>query len=303
MLRHFLVPGDLSREEYRTLLRLAETLAADEAQFRDILRGRVLASLFFEPSTRTRLSFEAAMARLGGTTIHLGAQEVSSLAKGESLEDTIRILEGYSDLAVIRSREEYLPQHLSEVVENLPVINAGDGTHAHPTQTLADILTIHQAHGKFSGLHIGLCGDLKFGRTVYSLLEFMDVEENRYSFIAPEDLQVPEEFASKLHNPHQCRGSLEEVIGDLDVLYMTRVQRERFGAGEEHHSPFVLNGKILEGAKENLAILHPLPRVHEIAVDVDEDPRALYFRQAKNGMIMRMALILFLLNEKEGGIL
>jgi aspartate carbamoyltransferase catalytic subunit len=296
--RHLIEPGDFSLEELDGLFARAERIEADPAWLRESCRGRLLAALFFEPSTRTRLSFEAAMLRLGGSCLGFAEPSSSSAAKGESLSDTIRTVSSYADVIVMRNPKEGSSLLASRVSE-VPVINAGDGGHHHPTQTLTDLLTIRRLRGELGNLTIGFCGDLKFGRTVHSLAQALA----RYSgvrevFISPPELRVPAYITcgvlEKQMIPFREAERLEDVIGDLDVLYMTRVQRERFFNEEDYirlKDFYILTKERMEGAKKDMIILHPLPRVNEIAAELDADPRAVYFRQVKYGMYARMALL------------
>ena len=295
--RSLVEPGDFNKDELEELFALAEKIENNGSYLRESCRGKILATLFFEPSTRTRLSFEAAMLRLGGSCLGFAEPSSSSAAKGESLSDTIRTVSCYADVIVMRNPKEGAAL-LASRVSSVPVINAGDGGHHHPTQTLTDLLTIRRARGGTENLTIGFCGDLKFGRTVHSLAKTLA----RYSgvkmiFISPPELTVPEYIKDMLvREKIPCREAerLEEVISELDVLYMTRVQRERFFNEEDYirlKDFYVLTKDKLETAKKEMMILHPLPRVTEIAAEVDDDPRAYYFRQAKYGMYVRMALL------------
>lgn len=296
--RNLIEPRDFSIEELETLFSIAERIENEPEYLRESCRGKVLASLFFEPSTRTRLSFEAAMLRLGGSCLGFAEAASSSTAKGESLADTIRTVACYTDAIVMRNPKEgaaLLASRYSEV----PVINAGDGGHHHPTQTLTDLMTIRQLRGAPHSLRIGFCGDLKFGRTVHSLAKGLSrYPGNSMVFISPPELNIPEyitrDILEKEGIPYLQTDRLEKVIGELDVLYMTRVQKERFFNEEDYirlKDSYILDNEKLRKAKEDLIILHPLPRVNEIAVEVDSDPRAAYFKQAKYGMYVRMALI------------
>lgn len=296
--RHLVEPRDFAVEELEELFDLAEAIAAAPGKWAKACEGKLLATLFFEPSTRTRLSFEAAMLRLGGNCLGFAEPGSSSAAKGESLQDTIRTVACYADAIVMRNPKEgaaLLASRCSEV----PVVNAGDGGHHHPTQTLTDLLTIRALKGGYSGLTVGFCGDLKFGRTVHSLAKALSrYSGNRLVFISPKELQVPEYIASgylkKEGIDYSETERLEDAIGDLDVLYMTRVQRERFFNEEDYvrlKDSYILDEEKLKLAKKDMIVLHPLPRVNEIAVEVDADPRAAYFRQAKYGMYARMALL------------
>ena len=293
---------DLSVEEIEQLICTADDIIADPAKYSQVCRGKILATLFFEPSTRTRLSFESAMIGLGGSVIGFSDAGSSSASKGESVADTAAIVSGYADIIAMRHPKEGAPLVAAKHA-SVPVINAGDGGHYHPTQTLADLLTIHHQKGRFSDLTIGFCGDLKFGRTVHSLIEAM----SRYSgikfvLISPEELKLPG-FVKKAYIkdkgiPYIQTESLEQVIGDLDILYMTRVQKERFFNEEDYlrlRDSYILTADKLKPAKKDMIIMHPLPRVNEISTAVDDDPRACYFKQAHNGRYMRMALIMKLL--------
>ncbi len=301
-MRHLIDPLDLSREETDRLLGLAERIIAGPEDYAHRCDGRILATLFYEPSTRTRLSFESAMMRLGGKVLGFSSADSSSAAKGESVADTIRMVSGYADIAAMRHPKEGAPLVAARYA-GIPVINAGDGGHQHPTQTLTDLLTIRRSRGEISGVTIGLCGDLKFGRTVHSLIKsLVRYEKVNFILISPEELRAPGYILQEVIRPSGCPycevRDMEEVMGDLDVLYMTRVQRERFFNEEDYvrlKDSYILTPEKLAGAKKDLAVLHPLPRVNEIAQGVDADPRALYFTQARNGVFVRMALILALL--------
>ncbi|MDR2742273.1 MAG: aspartate carbamoyltransferase [Treponema sp.] len=306
--RHLVEPGDFSVEELEALFSLAERIEEDETYLRESCRGKVLATLFFEPSTRTRLSFEAAMLRLGGSCLGFAEPGSSSAAKGESLADTVRMAACYADAVVMRNPKEGAAL-LASRYSSVPVINAGDGGHHHPTQTLTDLLTVRQfkkeagvnktGDSLFSGLTVGCCGDLKFGRTVHSLIKALSrYQDVRFILISPEELKVPDYITGgilkKKSIPFHETDRLEKVIGDLDVLYMTRVQRERFFNEEDYirlKDSYILTAKKMQLARQDMIVLHPLPRVNEIAVDVDADPRAAYFKQAKYGMYVRMALL------------
>lgn len=300
--RHLNEPGDLSVKELESLFRFAEKIIKNPDQYTEVCRGKILGTLFFEPSTRTRLSFEAAMLRLGGKTLGFADPGASSTTKGESLADTIRTVASYTDIIAMRSPKEgaaYLATQVSEV----PIINAGDGGHHHPTQTLTDLLTIRAYKGKLEGLTIGLCGDLMFGRTVHSLAKALSrYPKNRFVLISPPELELPDYIISRVFKPTgssyiQVR-RLENVIGDLDILYMTRVQKERFFNEQDYvrlKDSYILDSAKMKLASKDLTVLHPLPRVNEIAPEVDSDPRAAYFTQVKYGMYARMALIASLL--------
>ena len=293
---------ELSAEEIAALIATAEDIIADPQKYAEACRGKKLATLFFEPSTRTRLSFEAAMYELGGQVLGFSEAASSSAAKGESVSDTVKVVSCYADIIAMRHPKEGAPL-VASMKADVPVINAGDGGHNHPTQTLADLLTIWREKGRFTDLTIGLCGDLKFGRTVHSLIEAMARYENvRFVLISPEELKLPsyvkKDILQKKGIPYTQTTDLESVMPELDVLYMTRVQRERFFNEDEYvrlKDSYILTPEKLKTAKESLSILHPLPRVNEISVAIDDDPRACYFKQALNGKYMRMALILKLL--------
>ena len=293
---------DLSVEELNELVATAEDIIANPVKYRDSCRYKKLATLFFEPSTRTRLSFEAAMYELGGNVIGFAGAQSSSAAKGESVADTVRTVGCYADIIAMRHPKEGAPLVATRTA-GVPVINAGDGGHFHPTQTLADLLTIWREKGRFDNLTIGLCGDLKFGRTVHSLVAAMSRYANvKFVFISPEELRVPQYVITDVLEPKgipyvEVR-SMEEAMPELDILYMTRVQRERFFNEEDYlrlKDTYILTPDKLDTAKSDMCILHPLPRVNEISVAVDDDPRACYFKQVLNGKYMRMALILKLL--------
>ena len=297
---------DFTVEELDGLIATAKDIIAHPDQYREKCKYKKLATLFFEPSTRTRLSFEAAMLELGGTVLGFSEASSSSAAKGESMADTAKILSCYADIMAIRHPREGAP-YVAACNATVPVINAGDGGHNHPTQTLADILTISREMGRLNNLTIGLCGDLKYGRTVHSLIEAMSRYTGiRFVLISPEELKIPGFIRFNVlekHNiPYTEVSSLEDAMPELDVLYMTRIQRERFDdpdAYERLKDSYVLDPQKMALGKETMCVLHPLPRVNEISVAVDDDPRAAYFRQALNGKYMRMALILKLLEEAE----
>ena len=296
--RHYIEPLDFSTEEMESLFVLTGEIEKNPASYRDCLRGSILATLFFEPSTRTRLSFEAAMLRLGGSCLGFAEPGSSSVVKGECLADTIRIVAGYSDVIVMRNPKEGAAL-LASRYSDVPVINAGDGGHHHPTQTLTDLLTIRRLRGGIENLRVGFCGDLKFGRTVHSLVEALA----RYKgismvFISPAELTIPDYLKTgilaKNNIPFTETDSLDKVMGDLDILYMTRVQKERFFNEEDYirlKDSYILNKEKMTLAKKDMMVLHPLPRVNEIDLEVDSDPRAMYFKQAKYGMFIRMALL------------
>ena len=302
-MRHLISPLDFSVEELDKLLNLANDIENNPDKYADACKRKKLATCFYEPSTRTRLSFEAAMLNLGGSVLGFAGADSSSAAKGESVSDTIRVISSYADICAIRHPKEGAAL-VAASKSDIPVINAGDGGHQHPTQTLTDLLTIRSLKGRLDNLTIGLCGDLKFGRTVHSLIHALVRYDNvKFILISPEELRVPEyirEDVLKANNiEFQEVERLEDAIGNLDALYMTRVQKERFFNEEDYirlKDFYVLNKEKLSLAKEDMLILHPLPRVNEIAVEVDDDPRAVYFKQAQYGVYVRMALILTLLN-------
>ena len=295
---------DFSVEELDQLIHTAEDIAAHPANYWEACRHTTLATLFFEPSTRTRLSFEAAMLELGGSVLGFSEAGSSSAAKGESVSDTAKTVSNYANIIAMRHPKEGAP-YVASRGATIPVINAGDGSHQHPTQTLADLLTIHRELGRLDNMVIGLCGDLKYGRTVHSLIEAMSRYEGiSFVLISPKELMLPDfvrvGVLDKHHIPYTEVTSLEDAMPELDVLYMTRIQRERFDDPAEYErlkDSYVLTAEKMELAKADMAVLHPLPRVNEISVKVDDDPRAAYFRQTLNGKYMRMALILKLLEE------
>ena len=299
---------DLTPEELDALMDTAEDIIARPEKYSDACRGKKLATLFFEPSTRTRLSFEAAMYELGGNVLSVTGAGTSSAAKGESVADTAKTVSCYADIIAMRHPQEGAALVAARSA-SVPVINAGDGGHCHPTQTLADLLTIRREKGRLDHLTVGLCGDLKFGRTVHSLINAMSRYEGlNFVLISPEELKVPSyvknDALKKKGIPYMQTTDLMEVIGDLDILYMTRVQRERFFNEEDYlrlRDSYILTPEKLKKARPDLSVMHPLPRVNEISVAVDDDPRACYFKQVLNGKYMRMALILMLLglNAKE----
>ena len=301
-MRHFIEPNSFSLEEQLALLDLADRMEADPAPYAHLCDGRILATLFYEPSTRTRLSFESAMLRLGGKVLGFPDAGVSSASKGETVADTIRIISCYADIAAMRHPKEGAPLRAS-LYSKIPVINAGDGGHSHPTQTLLDMMTIRRRKGRLNDLTIGLCGDLKFGRTVHSLIKTMARCKNiRFVLISPEELRVPDYIIKDVLEAkgieYRETRSLEESMPELDILYMTRVQKERFFNEEDYirlKNSYILTSEKMALAKENMAVLHPLPRVNEIALDVDDDPRAAYFEQVQNAVYVRMALIMTLL--------
>lgn len=305
-MRHLLDTTDLSLDEIDDIISLATDIISNPKKYAHVCDGKKLATLFFEPSTRTRLSFEAAMYELGGNVIGFSEASSTSASKGETVEDTVRIVSNYADIIAMRHPLEGASR-VAVTKTLVPIINAGDGGHAHPTQTLADLLTFYREKGRLDNLTIGLCGDLKFGRTVHSLIKAMCRYKNiKFVLIAPNELQVPDYIIKDVLEPSGTKyvqvESMDAVMPDLDVLYMTRIQRERFFSAEEYlkyENAFILDLDKLENAKSDLTIMHPLPRVNEIATNVDDDPRAKYFEQALNGKYVRMALIMTLL--KWGG--
>ena len=305
-MRHLIDPLDFTLEETLRLMDLADRIHDDPAAYQDVAARKRLASLFYEPSTRTRLSFESAMLNLGGQVIGFPAGGVSSASKGETVADTIRIVSCYADIIAMRHPKEGAPLRAARY-SRIPVINAGDGGHSHPTQTLLDMMTIRRRKGRLDGLTIGFCGDLKFGRTVHSLIKSLSrCEGMRFILISPDELRVPDYIISEVLEPRGIpyleTRSLEQALPELDILYMTRVQRERFFNEEDYirlKNSYVLTKSKLDLARPDMAVLHPLPRVNEITLDVDDDPRAAYFEQAQNGVYMRMALIMTLLGLKD----
>lgn len=301
-MRHLMSPLDFTCEELDKLFDLANDIERNPQKYAHACDGKILATCFYEPSTRTRLSFESAMTRLGGQVIGFSDAGSSSAAKGESVSDTIRVISCYADICAMRHPKEGAPMVAAEK-SLIPVINAGDGGHQHPTQTLTDLLTIRSMKGTLNNFTIGLCGDLKFGRTVHSLINaLVRYEGIHFIFISPEELRVPDYITDMLKEkniPYEEVIRLEDVMPELDFLYMTRVQKERFFNEEDYvrlKDFYILDKAKLSLAKENMLVLHPLPRVNEISVEVDDDPRAAYFKQAQYGVYVRMALILTLLN-------
>lgn len=297
--RNLIQPEDFSIEEIDEILNLAEDIMKDPSAYSRVCEGKLMATLFYEPSTRTRLSFEAAMKRLGGEIIGFSEPNSSSVSKGESLGDTIRVVSGYVDLIVMRHP---IAGSANEAIQytTVPFINAGDGGNQHPTQTLTDLLTIKSLKGTLHNHTIGLCGDLKYGRTVHSLVKAMNrYEDNKFVFIAPEELKMPEYVKEGIKNYSYCETThLDEALSNLDLLYMTRVQGERFSNKDEYErlkDTYILDKEKMKNAKEDMLVLHPLPRVNEISTDIDNDDRAVYFKQAVYGMYVRMALIIKLL--------
>lgn len=301
-MRHLIDPMDLSVEEVDHLLVLAQDIIDNKEKYSEVCKGKKLATLFFEPSTRTRLSFEAAMMELGGNVLGFSSASSSSSTKGESVGDTVKIVSCYADIIAMRHYKEGAPM-LASMKSDVPIINAGDGGHNHPTQTLADLLTIKREKGRLNNMTIGFCGDLMFGRTVHSLIKAMSRYKGiKFILISPDELKLPDyirtEVIEKNNIPYEEISSLEDAIGSLDVLYMTRVQKERFFNEADYirlKDTYILDKSKLALARPDLSILHPLPRVNEIYVEVDDDPRACYFRQALNGKYVRMALIMDLL--------
>lgn len=301
-MRHLMNPLDFSVEELDRLFDLANRIEADPTSYAHACEGKKLATCFYEPSTRTRLSFEAAMLNLGGQVLGFSDAASSSATKGESVSDTIRIVSCYADICAMRHPKEGAPM-VAASRSGIPVINAGDGGHQHPTQTLTDLLTIRSLKGRLGGFTIGLCGDLKFGRTVHSLINaLIRYPDIRFIFISPEELKVPDYITDMLTEkgiPYEEVIRLENCMPQLDLLYMTRVQKERFFNEEDYvrlKDFYILDKEKLSAAKEDMLVLHPLPRVNEISVEVDDDPRAVYFKQAQYGVYVRMALILTLLD-------
>jgi aspartate carbamoyltransferase catalytic subunit len=301
-MKHIISPTDLTVSELSELLDLSEEIIKNPKKFADVCRGKKLATLFYEPSTRTRLSFEAAMLNLGGSILGFASADSSSASKGESVADTIRVISSYADICAIRHPKEGAP-YVASTYSSIPVINAGDGGHNHPTQTFTDLLTIKNLKGRLNNLTVGFCGDLKFGRTVHSLINALARYENiNLILISPEELRIPtyirEEVLDANHIPYTEVRDLETAMPKLDILYMTRVQRERFFNEEDYirlKDIYILDDKKMSFAKEDMLVLHPLPRVNEIATEVDDDPRAVYFKQAQFGVYVRMALIMKLL--------
>lgn len=304
-MKHLIDIKDLSEKEIDELINVAKDIIANKEKYAKKCEGKKLATLFYEPSTRTRLSFEAAMLDLGGNVLGFSSAKSSSASKGESVADTVRIVGGYADIIAMRHPKEGAPLVASMKAE-VPIINAGDGGHCHPTQTLTDLLTIQCEKHRLSDLTIGICGDLKFGRTVHSLITAMSRYNNiKIVLISPDELKLPDyvktDVLEKNHMEYVETNNMEEYMPELDILYMTRVQQERFFNEEDYirlKDYYILNEEKLENAKQDLCIMHPLPRVNEIAVEVDDDPRACYFKQAKYGKFIRMALILKLLEIK-----
>lgn len=301
-MKYLIDPMDLSVEEIDELIDIANDIIKDRTRYQDVCRHKILATLFFEPSTRTRLSFESAMLSLGGSVLGFSSASNTSASKGESVSDTISVVSSYCDIIAMRHPKEGAPL-VATRKSTVPLINAGDGGHNHPTQTLTDLLTIYREKGRLDNLTIGFCGDLKFGRTVHSLTKAMSRYKNiKFVFIAPPELKIPEYLKHDLLDDknldYKEAETIEEVIEDLDILYMTRVQKERFFNEQDYirlKDTYILDLNKLEKSKSDLIVMHPLPRVNEIAIEVDDDPRAKYFDQVQNGRFMRMALILKML--------
>jgi len=307
-IRHLIDISDFTVEEVNNLVATAEDIMKNGDKYANMCKGKKLATLFFEPSTRTRLSFEAAMYELGGNVLGFSSASASSTTKGESIMDTIRTVGNYVD--IIAMRHPMAGAALAGATSStVPIVNAGDGGHCHPTQTLADVLTIKNKKGRLDNLTIGICGDLKYGRTVHSLINAMSrYPNNKFVLISPPELSVPNYVIYEILQPRKAKytfsDNIEDVIANLDILYMTRIQKERFADLNEYNrlkDCFVLNKEKMQNAKEDMCVLHPLPRVKEISVDVDADPRACYFDQVANGKYMRMALILKLLEDAKNG--
>ena len=301
-MKYLIDPMDLSVEEIDELIDIANEIIKDRTRYQDVCRYKILATLFFEPSTRTRLSFESAMLSLGGSVLGFSSASNTSASKGESVSDTISVVSSYCDIIAMRHPKEGAPL-VATRKSTVPLINAGDGGHNHPTQTLTDLLTIYREKGRLDNLTIGFCGDLKFGRTVHSLTKAMSRYKNiKFVFIAPPELKIPEYLKHDLLDAKNLDykevETIEEVVEELDILYMTRVQKERFFNEQDYirlKDTYILDLKKLEKSKSDLIVMHPLPRVNEIAIEVDDDPRAKYFDQVQNGRFMRMALILKML--------
>ncbi len=302
-MRHLISPSDLSVDELDRILKLGQSIMKNPEKYSHICDGKKLATLFYEPSTRTRLSFEAAMLNLGGKVLGFSSADSSSAAKGESVADTIRIISSYADICAMRHPKEGAPA-VAAMYSKIPVINAGDGGHNHPTQTLTDLITIKTLMGRLDNMTIGMCGDLKFGRTVHSLINTMVRYNNvRFILISPRELKIPDYLRQEVLEEGNIdyieTNELEKYMPELDILYMTRVQKERFFNEEDYirlKDSFILDTTKMKYAKKDMYILHPLPRVNEIAAEIDSDPRAVYFKQAEYGVYVRMALILTLLN-------
>ena len=305
-MRHLISPLDLSIEELDEILSLGQAIMQNPEKYSHVCDGKKLATLFYEPSTRTRLSFEAAMLNLVGKVLGFSSADSSSASKGESVADTIRVISSYADICAMRHPKEGAPT-VASMYSEIPVINAGDGGHNHPTQTLTDLLTIKTLKGRLDNMTIGMCGDLKFGRTVHSLINAMVRYENvRFILISPNELKIPDYLRQEVLDAKNIEyvetNELEKYMPELDILYMTRVQRERFFNEEDYirlKDSFILDSEKMKLARDDMYVLHPLPRVNEISTDVDNDPRAVYFKQAKFGVYVRMALIITLLGLKD----
>lgn len=305
-MRHLISPLDLSIEELNEILSLGQAIMQNPEKYSHVCDGKKLATLFYEPSTRTRLSFEAAMLNLGGKVLGFSSADSSSASKGESVADTIRVISSYADICAMRHPKEGAPT-VASMYSEIPVINAGDGGHNHPTQTLTDLLTIKTLKGRLDNMTIGMCGDLKFGRTVHSLINAMVRYENvRFILISPNELKIPDYLRQEVLDAKNIEyvetNELEKYMPELDILYMTRVQRERFFNEEDYirlKDSFILDSEKMKLARNDMYVLHPLPRVNEISTDVDNDPRAVYFKQVKFGVYVRMALIITLLGLKD----
>jgi aspartate carbamoyltransferase catalytic subunit len=301
-MKHLISPLDLSVSELDEILTLAEEIIKEPKKYSNVCNGKKIATLFYEPSTRTRLSFEAAMLNLGGSVLGFSSADSSSAAKGESVADTIRVISSYADICAMRHPKEGAPL-VAAKYSSIPVINAGDGGHNHPTQTLTDLLTIKNLKGRLNNLTIGFCGDLKFGRTVHSLINaLVRYDDIKFVLISPDELKIPEYLRKEVIEENNIQYKevkvLEQVMPELDILYMTRVQKERFFNEEDYirlKDSFILDAKKMELAKADMLVMHPLPRVNEIATEVDLDDRAVYFKQAEYGVYVRMALIMKLL--------
>ena len=296
--RHLIGPSDLSLDEISSIIELAHDMRKNRDCYARLCQGKILATLFYEPSTRTKLSFESAMLRMGGSIIGFSDANTSSAAKGESIADTIRVLASYADIAVMRHPREGAPKLASEH-SSVPIINGGDGGHQHPTQTLTDLLTIDTYKNRLDGLNVAFCGDLKYGRTVHSLIETLArYPGSRFSLVSPEELVLPPRLKEHLQKTFDCEITehrrMEEVLPDVDVLYMTRIQKERFFNEADYlrlKNSFILDAEKMKLAKQGMIVMHPLPRVNEIAYEVDADPRAVYFPQAELGVYVRMSLM------------
>lgn len=305
-MRHLISPLDLSIEELDEILSLGQAIMQNPEKYSHVCDGKKLATLFYEPSTRTRLSFEAAMLNLGGKVLGFSSADSSSASKGESVADTIRVISSFADICAMRHPKEGAPT-VASMYSKIPVINAGDGGHNHPTQTLTDLLTIKSLKGRLDNMTIGMCGDLKFGRTVHSLINAMVRYENvRFILISPNELKIPDYLRQEVLDAKNIdyieTNELEKYMPELDILYMTRVQRERFFNEEDYirlKDSFILDSEKMKLARDDMYVLHPLPRVNEISTDVDNDPRAVYFKQVKFGVYVRMALIITLLGLKD----